>query len=282
MKLYAISDLHLANRGTCLALDALPVFPEDWLILAGDVGESDDHLKYALYILTRRFKQVIWAPGNHDLWTLPTQPDGLRGEARYRAQVDVCRQYGVLTPEDPYPTWHGEEREYVLVPMFLLYDYSFRPAHVPEDQAVTWAAESGVVCTDEELLHTEPFASVSSWCKQRCDYTEERLKQISPDASLVLINHFPLRRKMAQLIRFPRFSLWCGTLRTEDWHTQFPVSVVVYGHMHIRDTQYVDGVRFEEVSLGYPRDWDQTKGVAHYLRQILPLPEPKKDNRDKG
>ena len=40
------------------------------------------------------------------------------------------------------------------------------------------------------------------------------------------------------------------------------------GNDHFRD-----GVRFEEVSLGYPRDWNRDWGVAAYLRQILPLPK---------
>ena len=30
-----------------------------------------------------------------------------------------------------------------------------------------------------------------------------------------------------------------------------------------------DGVRFEEVSLGYPRQWSAARGITSYLRQIL-------------
>jgi hypothetical protein len=29
-------------------------------------------------------------------------------------------------------------------------------------------------------------------------------------------------------------------------------------------------VRFDEVSLGYPRDWRRDRGIAWYLRQVLP------------
>jgi hypothetical protein len=35
MKLYSISDLHLAQPTNRQALEALPAYPEDWLILAG-------------------------------------------------------------------------------------------------------------------------------------------------------------------------------------------------------------------------------------------------------
>jgi len=38
----------------------------------------------------------------------------------------------------------------------------------------------------------------------------------------------------------------------------------------MRATDYRDGVRFEEVSLGYPRNWKQANGIQHYLYQILP------------
>lgn len=272
MKLYAISDLHLANPANRDALTALPHFPEDWLILAGDVGETVEHLHFALRILTRRFARVLWVPGNHDLWTLPTDHHQERGEERYRLLVAVCRSYGVLTPEDPYVRWPGPGPACLLAPLFTLYDYSFRPDEVPFEQALEWAAETNVVCTDEVLLHPDPYPSRQDWCAARCAVTEARLQAVAQQGPLVLINHFPLRQDLVNLRWIPRFSLWCGTRRTEHWHTRFPVVAAVYGHLHIRGTHTRDGVRFEEVSLGYPRDWKQQRGVAAYLREILPGP----------
>ena len=58
---------------------------------------------------------------------------------------ELCRRHGVHTPEDPYLTWDGEGGPCLLVPLFLLYDYSFRPADVAEQDAVAWAAPSGDV-----------------------------------------------------------------------------------------------------------------------------------------
>lgn len=276
MKLYAISDLHLANRVNRAALEACPRHPDDWLILAGDVGETESQLRFALSVLVPRFKRLLWVPGNHDLWTVSSDPEGLRGEAKYRRLVQICRSYGVLTPEDPYPYWPGagDEPGHLLAPLFLLYDYSFRPADVPLDQAVAWAADSGVLCSDEVLLHPDPFPSRPDWCAERLRYSRRRLDQAaSTGHQLVLINHFPLRQDLVRLYRIPRFSIWCGTRETEDWHQRYPVSAVVYGHLHIKGTHFRDGVRFEEVSLGYPRDWDQDRGIQPYLRQILPHPE---------
>jgi hypothetical protein len=100
--------------------------------------------------------------------------------------------------------------------------------------------------------------------------TELRLKNCGNDIPTVLINHFPLREDLSHLPRIPRFSLWCGTRRTEDWHLRFNATVVVSGHLHIRSTSHRDGVRFEEVSLGYPKQWINSTTLDRCVRQILP------------
>lgn len=273
MKLYAISDLHLSYQINRQALEALPAYPEDWLIMAGDLGETMAQYRYGLALLTKKFARVLWVPGNHDLWTLPTaaqeEPD-VRGEEKYQALVAVCREYGVLTPEDPYPVWPGEGPQVILAPLFLLYDYSFRPDHVTLDDALDWAAETDVRCADEALLYPDPYPSRIDWCTARCIATEQRLRTEVAERPVILINHFPLRQALIRLKYIPRFSLWCGTRRTEDWHTRFPVVAVISGHLHMRATDYQQGVRFEEVSLGYPSQWNQSRGIEGYLREILP------------
>jgi len=50
-------------------------------------------------------------------------------------------------------------------------------------------------------------------------------------STTVLINHFPLREDLVRLRRIPRFSIWCGTKATQEWHTRFRAQVVVSGHL---------------------------------------------------
>jgi 3',5'-cyclic AMP phosphodiesterase CpdA len=276
MKLLAISDLHLRHEVNRRALEALPPHPEDWLIVAGDLGEDEASFHFAWRVLGPRFAKLIWVPGNHDLWTPPSAPAALRGEVRYQRLVAVCREHGVVTPEDPFPRWPGEGGPVIVAPLFLLYDYSFRPDNVPFEEVLAWSAETDVVCADEALLSPHPFPSRAAWCAARCAAAEKRLAVAAAEAPLVLVNHWPLRYDLVRLRRIPRFSPWCGTKRTEDWHRRFRARAVVYGHLHVRGTHWRDGVRFEEVSLGYPRDWDPRLGVAPFLRSILPGPvEPK-------
>jgi hypothetical protein len=63
-------------------------------------------------------------------------------------------------------------------------------------------------------------------------------------------------------------------VRTEDWHRRFRAAVVVSGHLHVRRTDWRDGTRFEEVSLGYAREWDHARGIAAYCRDVTPATPP--------
>jgi 3',5'-cyclic AMP phosphodiesterase CpdA len=269
MRLLATSDLHLAFRANREALAALPPHRQDWLIVAGDVGEHPDHLRLALEILTERFARVIWTAGNHDLWSGGERQSGSAGQARYDELVALCRAFGVLTPEDDYIRWPVEP-DTVIVPMFLLFDYSFRPSHVSSADTLRWARDAGVVSADERRLSPTPWPSLPAWCEARCTLTQRRLEALPDDTRTVLVNHWPLRYDLARPPRVPRFSPWCGTTRTEDWGRRYRARAVVSGHLHLRTTLWRHGVRYEEVSLGYPRDWRQERGLTYYLREILP------------
>jgi 3',5'-cyclic AMP phosphodiesterase CpdA len=275
-KLLATSDLHVAfpeNRK--IVEDLWPESDADWLLVAGDVGEITVDIEWALSLLAERFATVVWVPGNHELWTPREDPVQLRGERRYQHLVDMCRRLGVITPEDPYPVWTGNGGPVTIAPLFVLYDYSFRPAGTStKEEALARAYESGVVCTDEFLLHPDPYPSRDAWCHARVAHTETRLAALDNDVPTVLVNHFPLVREPTDVLYHPEFAQWCGTELTRDWHRRFRSAVVVYGHLHIPRTTHYDGVRFEEVSVGYPRERRQRGLPRGVLRQVLPQREP--------
>jgi hypothetical protein len=250
------------------------MYPEsasDWLIVAGDVGEFMADVEWALGTLSERFATVVWVPGNHDLWTHRRDPVRLRGEERYLGLVEWCRGLGVVTPEDPYPVWDGAGGPARIVPLFLLYDYSFLPSGATtKAEGLARAYETGVISTDERYLHPDPYPSREAWCQARVEAAEHRLAQLDPGIPNILVNHFPLVREPTRILRYPVFAQWCGTTRTAGWHVRFNAAAVVYGHLHIPLTTWYDGVRFEEVSLGYPREWQRRARPPRLPRPILP------------
>jgi 3',5'-cyclic AMP phosphodiesterase CpdA len=272
-RLLALSDLHVAHAENRAMVDTLrPQSPGDWLLLAGDVGEHYPDIEWALTTLSRRFAKVVWTPGNHELWTRKKDPVQLRGEERYGQLVGLCRDLGIATPEDPYPVWTTDEAAFTIAPVFGLYDYTFRPDGAQtKEEGLAIAYKTGIVCTDEVLLHPDPYPSREAWCQVRIAATERRLDQLEEDLPVVFVSHYPLVREPTRVLRYPQFAQWCGTTATRDWHRRYNAAAVVYGHLHIPRVTWYDGVRFEEVSVGYPREW-RRRGGPPGLRQILPQP----------
>ena len=280
MTLWAVSDLHVRYPENRAIVEGLrPGRADDWLIVAGDVAERVDDVTWALRLLRERFARVIWVPGNHELWTRSKDPVSLCGDARYRHLVATCRELEVLTPEDPFAVWDGPGGPAVVAPLFLLYDYTFLPdkARTPEE-GLAAAYAAGVVCTDEHLLHPDPYPSRAAWCAARVAESRRRLDALDPELPTVLVNHWPLTPLPTRVLRHPEFSIWCGTTATLDWHVRYRARAVVYGHLHIPRVTFEDGVRFVEASLGYPREWrarEQRFGTpvsALLPRPVLPAP----------
>ncbi len=275
-RLLAVSDLHVSHReNRAIVAELEPETDGDWLIVAGDVAETVADVEWALRLLAGRFATVIWVPGNHELWTHKLDSVALRGEQRYRHLVEICRDLGVLTPEDDYPLWTGMGGPAWIVPLFVLYDYTFLPRGArTKEEALELAYAKGVVCTDEFLLHPEPFLSREAWCQDRIIETEQRLAKMDTAFPTVLVNHYPLVREPTDILYYPEFAQWCGTIRTADWHRRFRAACVIYGHLHIPRTTHHDGVPFHEVSIGYPREWRKRGHPNGILRQILPIRTP--------
>ncbi|WP_333620200.1 metallophosphoesterase family protein, partial [Dietzia sp.] len=250
--LRAIADLHAASRGNRDIVAGLrPEHPGDWLIVAGDVAERLADVADVLATLAERFARVLWVPGNHELWGGREGVDGVPAPARYDVMVEVCRQLGIDTPEDPFPVWDGAGGPAYVVPLFLLYDYSWRPDPAQSRaEAVASARERRVVATDEYLIDPAPFSSIGAWCEDRLRRTTARLAALDPAIPTVLVNHWPLHREPTRALFYPDFAMWCGTEHTVQWPLRYNAAACIYGHLHIPRTRLVKGVRYEEVSLG--------------------------------
>ena len=158
-----------------------------------------------------------------------------------------------------------------IAPLFTLYDYSFSlsgdGAAATRARAVALARAAGVAAADEDRLHPDPYPSVGAWCRDRVAASAARLASVT--GPMVLVSHWPLLRAPLTALRHPEYAPWCGTELTAEWHRSFPVTAAVYGHLHIPRTTVHDGVRFEEVSVGYPREWQRRGPVPPQPRVVL-------------
>ena len=165
-----------------------------------------------------------------------------------------------------------------IVPTFVLFDYSFRPDSVTRGGA--WRGRRPVASDPQMKIYWRriPMRPVTM-VRRSSRATEARLDRLPADSRTILVNHFPLRQDLAVLPRIPRFSIWCGTTQTNEWHRRYRVDVAVYGHLHMRSTHTIDGTRFEEVSLGYPRQWTQSRGLNITCDAFVKPNRPGRDTR---
>ncbi len=283
-RLWALSDLHLNYAVNRAAARALAPRAEDWLLVPGDIGETEAHLTAFLEDLVPKFAQVVWAPGNHCLWAMAEAAEAPVGERKYQAWVKHLRAAGVLTPEDPPVTVDTPGGRCRVMAVFGLYDYSFAPDSLwdaaarpaptaaERERILAWAAEERTASGDILFLKTDPHPDIAAWCRSLSDIAQQRLAAVAagpePGLPIVLVTHYPTRRDLVRLSRIPRFVPWCGTRASEAWYGRHPLAVVVHGHLHIRASRWRDGVVHEEVSLGGPKYWAPGHGLAAYLREI--------------
>jgi 3',5'-cyclic AMP phosphodiesterase CpdA len=270
--LFAVSDLHVSFADNWRAVEALePESADDWLVVAGGVGRTYHDIEKTLRLLRDRYAAVIWTPGNHELWTHPDDPVRLSGPDRYAALIEMCREIGVVTPEDEYPVWPTAHGPVTIAPVFQLYDYSWlTPGTTTRYESLDYAYTTGLVSSDEVMLWPDPYPDREHWCAARIAETERRLSEIHPAMPTVLVSHWPLLRKATEVLAAPELAQWCGTEATADWHTRYRAVVAVHGHLGAPGTSYHDGVRFEEVSLGFPRDWKNRHTWPMLPRRLFP------------
>ena len=257
MSLLAISDLHVSAPGNLQAVADIRYRPQDTLIVAGDVCEDIELFELCMGLLARRFRKVIWTPGNHELWHW--RGNGPRRAIdRYDAFVGICQRYNIGTPEEESITVELAESAVQVVPIFTLYDGGFaNPLQSHETKLA-----------DDALIDPSPFGSIAELCHALIATAEQRLCRLSGTLPRVFVSHFPLTATCAREPGHDWLAAVSGSPRTEPWIEQFAPSAVVFGHQHRPRSRVRSGVRFEEVSLGYPRDWDSRIGIEPYLRDL--------------
>jgi len=228
MRIYAISDLHTDIRDNRAALEraALVGHRDDALIVAGDVGTSEEVLRDTLQWLAGRFREVFFVPGNHELWVRGEERDSMD---KFRAVLRLCDQLGVRTgPARVGDAW--------VVPLFSWYapDFDVRGEGV-EEELEAWSDRyfcrwpAGIERVDQAFLQMN----------------EPRVHRY--DGPVITFSHFVPRPELLPPTRYLRFKglpLVAGSLGIEAQIRRIQPRVHVYGHTHIPQDTVIDGVRY--------------------------------------
>lgn len=252
MRIFAVSDLHADIAANRARLDEVSAVDHtgDALIVAGDVADRLPRLADALSLLRRRFAEVFFVPGNHELWTRGGERDSVE---KFNAVLRTCRDVGVRTsPGAAGPAW--------VVPLFSWYDAAFDvrgEAVIEELEAWSdryfcrWPAEIGPV--DRFFL----------------DMNKPNL--FPRAAPTISFSHFVPRTELVppvDVLNFKGLPAVAGSLGIEAQLRRVRSAVHVFGHTHIPVDRVIDGVRYVQHWFRPP-----TAGVP-LLKEVWPATDP--------
>lgn len=228
MRIFAISDLHADFRDNRVLLDRLSAseFRGDALIVAGDVADRLEIVEETLGTLRRRFAEVFFVPGNHELWVRGDTRDSVE---KFHAVLELCRDMGVRTE----PARAGDRW---VVPLFSWYHESL-DVHGQGVRAELDAWSDFYFCRWPAGVERpdEHFAALN----------EPHLHPY--DAPVISFSHFVPRPDLVPDVRWLGFKglhLVAGSALIDEQVRRLGAQTHVYGHSHILEDRVIDGVRY--------------------------------------
>ena len=96
MRIFAVSDLHIDYDENQQFVDNLSFVDHthDVLVLAGDVSDKMQTLEKTFQTLKKRFKEVLYVPGNHDLWVARSY--GMNSLEKFSFIIELGRRVGKI------------------------------------------------------------------------------------------------------------------------------------------------------------------------------------------
>ncbi|KAL3153387.1 hypothetical protein ABBQ38_011726 [Trebouxia sp. C0009 RCD-2024] len=258
MQIWAVSDVHTDYPDNLAWCEDLDTHSEDCLIVAGDISDDVQTFAATLRCFTQKFKHVFFVPGNHDLWTRREE----RGKHTSLEKLEVlrrlCTELGVHTaPCCIEGVW--------LVPLYSWYHASFDaepdipgalPAHkiMVDFHACSWPealdATSPSLAMHFDQMNEEPVTDVMSACQSSADASCDWPPVITFSHFLPLQALLPEKRMLYQ----PNLAKAAGSNFLATRIQQLKPVAHVFGHTHFNWDCSIDGVRYLQRPLAYPKE----------------------------
>lgn len=239
MKVFVISDIHIdyaENKEWLLNLSDED-YKDDILLLAGDLTENLNSLSQSFESLVRKFRKVLFVPGNHELW-VGRDDNRSHSLEKYQQVCNIAIESGVAL--EPY---HIDDLS--IVPLLGWYDFSFaEPGSMLLD---TWM--------DFRLCKWPEGTELKDVTKFFLDQNTKHLQ--TNNETIISFSHFLPRIDLMppyipQSYRFVYPVLGCNGL--EEQIRVLNPSIHVYGHSHVNRHVTIDGVKYINNAFGYPSE----------------------------
>lgn len=304
-RIFAISDLHVDSLENMYFVERLSFdkYQNDVLLLAGDVTHDFHKLKSTLLLLKKKFKEVVFVPGNHDIWI--REVDSWENSVgKFHRILRMCKGNGIRT--EPFEVDLVDNTTAWIVPLFSWYStpeedaddtlYIFDPSIQTQTKDLSnrmWMDHRYCVWPDD--MTETPAKYFSDLNSSRCDVIYDApvitLSHMVPRRELILAdsedNHrtalerrrrgvvtpIESRQGAAKSFNFTRFA---GSQTIENQLRQVGSALHVYGHQHRNRDRFIKGVRYVSHCLGSTREREKgfITGIDEWKgpKQIMPIP----------
>ena len=253
MRIFALSDIHVDFEENWLWLEGLSEhdYTEDVLLLAGDVTHTITLLQRTFEALKKRFSEVLYVPGNHDLW--------VDGRNRSKTSLDkfdkvsnIALDYGLRLE----PVQFGS---LTVVPLLGWYDYSFGQ---PDDElhgvwmdykACRWPNDW------EESEITQHFIALNEAHLGISSKIVVSFSHFLPRVDIMPAAMPDIHKRLFPVL---------GTSRLEKQVRALGSQIHVYGHHHLNRRISKDRTVYINNALGYPYE---TRIASRSLQCIFEL-----------
>jgi len=220
-------------------------FQDDLLILAGDISHDVNQFRKCISELTRRFRAVLFVPGNHDLWIVGNEFSN--SFDKFYFICNIVKESGATVSPVSYSG-------FTIVPLFSWYDYSFgQPSYELLNIWMDYKA-----CVWPEDIN---FENINGY------FLNKNPDKLAITHNLVMtFSHFlPRIDVIPEYIRArcQKIHPVLGSVALDDQIRLLKSSIHVYGHSHVNNQVEIDGVRYINNAFGSPKE------SFHTIKRLL-------------
>ncbi|KAL3686866.1 hypothetical protein R1sor_013175 [Riccia sorocarpa] len=260
-KIFLISDVHTDHEENLDWIRGLSSvdFSQHTLILAGDVTDNLEIFESTMTLLKRKFRDIFFVPGNHDLWCRRKEDNVTDSLTKLEKLTETCSSLGVLTsPANIGGVW--------IVPLLSWYHESFDRERDIEGYNIPPVHKA---CTDFSACKwpTPLSTSDDSIARYIDELNDENLRGLpareQADCQVISFSHFLPRFELCpekRMLLYPNLPKMVGSdwleARVRQIHGEMgsATSCHLFGHTHFAWDTTLDGIRYIQAPLAYPRE----------------------------
>jgi predicted phosphodiesterase len=239
MRVFALSDIHIDYDENAKWIANLSVveYRHDVLILAGDVTDTRRRLDWCFSTLAKRFKKVLFVPGNHDIWVMR--------EDREKNSLQKFDEVCAVVESSGASMQAFHERGVSIIPLLAWYDYSFGE---PSEELRSIWADYRACRWPRGFTERDIAAHFASFNNQQVSLVGDTV--ITYSHFLPRIDVMPGFIPDAHKLLYPVL----GSAQLDLQLRKLNPSIHVYGHSHVNRQVQIDGISYINNAFGYPSE----------------------------